>query len=127
MLLLGIVSFLLWESSHGAPLVIGTANSTVRDHFSLNNNTLFQLTWEDAVAKGSQLWTALQSGCYPDKANPPSILQLKNDNWVVDPWPPARIRYEDVHPVLPSEPMETIGVLRGPFYFEETISRSCEF
>ncbi|KAL8818874.1 MAG: hypothetical protein Q9191_007845 [Dirinaria sp. TL-2023a] len=55
--------------------------------------------WKNSVRKGTFLYDQMQSGCFPDKQNPPTFSELRAQNWRVDnafdprspPFPPRPV------------------------------------
>ena len=65
----------------------------------------------------------MQSGCYPDRPKPPSIIDLKNKGWAVNPWPVKSNYLSNIDPKIPLNVVREMDLNPGDFYFTEAVAR----
>lgn len=74
--------------------------------------------WDITVQRGKYVFAQLESGCYPDDPNPPTLEELRAHGWTlgepgsVEPWPPKRELYE----YFPKWVMRAINMDSPDFY-----------
>lgn len=67
---------------------------------SLPLNSSMDELWKNSVRKGTFLYDQMQSGCFPDKQNPPTFSELRAQNWELGNGDPRR----DIFPARPVPP-----------------------
>lgn len=83
----------------------------------LNHTHLSTEIWKKTLQKGTTLFEQLQSGCYPEKPDPPTVVQLKNDRWKITPWPYQVRGRDDAYPRLPDAALDAIGASNRVDYY----------
>lgn len=64
----------------------------------------------------------MQSGCYPDKQNPPTINDFLAKKYEIVPWPPKKVKLREVEDYIDADIVREIQASSGFDYYEETIT-----